>query len=103
MIKSKHELTKVLLAAGIPYKGTSDTTHSIYNRMGDFIHCPFCDAKIFSHNSRFIDLIKESDRHFFKFVVLEPQINNNPHLAAVVISCKNCNETIWRHLVLSEI
>lgn len=104
MFLEKRKLVEALKCAKIPYKQTSDATVSISNRMGDFRRCPYCNNEIFSATINFPMLVQDKCNATLKYVEINPQINNNPEfLSALVLECKNCNNTIWRHFSITEI
>lgn len=47
MFTSKAQLLSALKKAKISYKSSSDITLNLGARMGDFMHCPNCNTKIF--------------------------------------------------------
>ena len=103
MFLSKAQLASALRKAKIPYKQTSDATASAASRMGDFRRCPFCGEEIFSNSINFPALAQGECRAVLKYVEIEPKINNTEFLSALVLECKNCGCTIWRHFSIAEI
>lgn len=103
MFLSKSQLIKALKKHNVPYKHSSDATASPTNRMGDFRCCPFCNNLIFSNNINFPALLQGTCQATLKYVEIEPNINNSEYLSALVLECKNCHNTIWRHFSITEI
>ena len=103
MFTSKAQLLSALKKAKISYKSSSDITLNLGARMGDFMHCPNCNTKIFDLRFDLKSLLNGQLPATFKHIEIEPSIGNDELLVAVVLECKNCRESIWRHVGLTEI
>lgn len=103
MFLSKSEFVEALKRGNIPFRQSSDATKSLSGRMDDFRYCPFCGREIFSRELSLERLLDKGARAKLKHVEIEPAICNGEFSSALVLECRGCGNTIWRHFSITEI